>query len=438
MAAAVIVGSGSIAVAQQPATATAAAQAAETKVQQPGAPAPAQPGWLTRQWAYLVGLLSFGSERGRAPSAPAPGAAAPPPAVTVSQPLAREIVEWDEYTGRFDAVDTVEIRARVSGFLTEVLFTDGQMVKKGDPLFAIDPRPFERALATAQAELTAARTKVESTMKDVERGRPLLDRRVISEKTFDDRENLKREAEAAVSVAEAKVLSAELDLSFTKIAAPLSGRISRNLISVGNFVTGSGAGTQTLLTTIVTQDPIQFYFDVSEANSIKYKRLAGNGSTKVGQPGAVIEVALSDDKGFPHTGKLDFTDNRLDAATSTLRLRAILDNRNGLFSPGMFGRARITGSAPYRAVMLPDSAIGTDQASKFVSVVDDNGVVSRKVVTLGPIVQGMRVVRTGLAEQDWVVVNGQLRARPGQKVAPKREPLQLSSADAPANSSATR
>ncbi|MEQ1613846.1 MAG: efflux RND transporter periplasmic adaptor subunit [Hyphomicrobiaceae bacterium] len=417
-----------------------AANAAEKRVAAPvQAAAEPAPGWIVRQWNTVAGWFASGPERGRAPSAGGPGNA-PPPQVTISRPITREVIEWDEYTGRFDAVDTIEVRARVAGFLNEVHFTDGQLVKKGDPLFSIDPRPFERALATANAELEQARTKVESAMKDVARGRPLVDRRVISEKVFDDRENLKREAEAAVNVAEAKVRTAELDLSFTKISAPLGGRIGRNLISVGNYVTGGGGGSasQTLLTTIVSQNPIQFYFDVSENNTIKYKRLATTGTSTVGVPGAAIEIALPDDKGFPHVGKLDFNDNRLDATTGTLRMRAILDNAAGLLSPGMFGRARIAGSAPYNAILLPDDSVGTDQAAKYVTVVAEDGTASRKVVTLGPIIGGMRVVRTGLAQDDWVVIKGQQRARPGQKVAPKREPLQVSNAPADAAPTTTR
>ncbi len=401
------------------------------------APAPDQLGWFARQWAAVAGLISSGPERGRAPVTGAP-AGAPPPVVTISRPVVREIIEWDEYTGRFDAVDTIEVRARVAGFLNGVHFVDGQLVKKGDLLFSIDPRPFERVLDTAKAELEQSRTRVESTLKDVVRGRSLLDRRVISEKLLDDRENVKREAEAAVKVAEARVQTAELDLSFTKITAPLAGRISRSLQSAGNYVTGGGVGNQTLLTTIVTQDPIQFYFDVSENNTIKYKRLATSSGQTPGQPGAPIEIALPDDKGFPHAGKLDFTDNRLDATTGTLRLRAVIGNKSGLFQPGMFGRGRIAGSQPYAAILLPDDAIGTDQAAKFVVVVADDGTVSRKVVTLGPLSGGMRIVRTGLTAEDWVIIKGVQRARPGQKVNPKREPLQVSTAPVEAGAPTTK
>ncbi len=358
--------------------------------------------------------------------------------MTISRPIAREIIEWDEYTGRFDAVDTIEVRARLAGYLDQAHFKDGQMVDRGDLLFTIDPRPFERALDTAKAEVLAATTKVESTTKDVDRGRPLLDRRIMSEKVFDDRANLKREAEAAVKVAEAKVKSAELDLSFTRITAPIAGRIGRNLVSAGNYIVGGGAGTQTLLTTIVSQDPMHFYFDVSENNTIKYKRLAADGSLKLGEAGATVEIAIADDKGFPQAATVDFSDNRLEQTTGTLRLRAMVDNRSGLFSAGMFGRARIAGSAKYLGVMLPDEAIGTDQASKFVSVVADDGAVTRKSVTLGPIVGGMRVVRTGLSPDDWVIIKGLQRVRPGQRVNPKREPLQVSDMTPDSSSSSAR
>jgi RND family efflux transporter MFP subunit len=419
----------------QPAAGTA--QASETKSAAPAVPTatpapavkPDEPGWFARQWLMVSGLFSAGPERGRAPAAGTPGAA-PPPQVTISRPVVREVVEWDEYTGRFDAVDTIEVRARVAGFLNGVHFTDGQMVKKGDLLFTIDPRPFERALDTAKAELQQAKTKVESAAKDVVRGRPLLDRKIISEKVFDDRDNAKREAEAAVNVAEAKVQAAELDLSFTKISAPLTGRIGRNLLSVGNYIIGGGSNTQTLLTTIVTQDPIQFYFDVSENNTLKYKRLAATGALAPGLPGATIEIALPDDKGFPHIGKLDFSDNRLDATTGTLRVRAIVDNKVGLFSAGMFGRGRIGGAAPYQGILLPDDAIGTDQASKFVVVVAEDGTAARRVVALGPLVNGLRVIKSGIGADDWVIIKGLQRARPGQKVTPKREPLQVSTGPA--------
>jgi RND family efflux transporter MFP subunit len=359
----------------------------------------------------------------------------PPPAVTVSQPIVREIAEWDEYTGRFDAVETVDVRARVSGYLTDVHFKDGQDVTQGDLLFVIDPRPFERAVAMTRAELDQAEVRVKNASLDVERGRPLVGRGAISQKVFDDRENLLRDAQAATKVAEAKLRAAELDLAFTRITAPVSGRASRALVDVGNYVSGGGTGssTATSLTTIVSQDPIHIYFDVSENDAIKYRRLAQQGETGAGGLQAPVQVALPDEEGFPHEGRIDFLDNRLDAGTGTLRMRAVLDNKAGLFSPGMFARVRLRGSGLYAATMLPDEAIGTDQTSRFVYVVGEDAMPQRRSVKLGPLVDGLRVVRGGIVPTDWVVVSGQTRVRPGLAVAPKREPIKLSRTEPAAN-----
>jgi RND family efflux transporter MFP subunit len=377
--------------------------------------------------AAVLAALSAGCDQGQpqAKQSKAP----PPPTVSVSQPVQREIVEWDEYTGRFDATQTVEIRARVSGYLNEVRFKDGQEVKQGDVLFAIDPRPFERALEQSRAELFAATTKVENANLDVTRGQPLLERKFISDKTFDDRMALLRDAQAAVKVAEAKVKSAELDLSFATIAAPISGRIGRTLVTAGNWVSAGSASGATLLTTIVSQDPIYIYFDVSENNYIKYKRLAERGlRAGAADVGAAVEVALPDERGFPHKGQVDFLDNRLDQGTGTLRARAVLANKAGLFSPGQFGRVRVTGTPSYAGLLLPDEAIGTDQTNKYVYVVGGDGRVDRRGVKLGPLVDGLRVVGEGLAATDWVVTRGLQRVRPGIKVEPKRVALTVSEA----------
>jgi RND family efflux transporter MFP subunit len=361
----------------------------------------------------------------------------PPPGVVVSKPIQREIVEWDEYTGRFDAVETVEVRARVSGYLDEIHYKDGQTVKQGELLYVIDRRPFERALDQARAELLAATTKVDNANLDVERGKPLVERRVMSEKSFDDRANLLREAQAAVKVAEAKVKTAELDLSFTRMTSPIAGRISRTMVNVGNWVSAGGTANVTLLTTIVSQDPIHIYFDVSENNYIKYKRLAERGSgSGAADVGALVEVALPDERGFPHKARLDFLDNRLDQGTGTLRARAVLANKAGLFSPGLFARVRVTGSPRYNAILLPDEAIGTDQTNKFVYAVGEDGTVVRKAIVPGSLQFGLRVVREGLTGDEWVVTRGLQRARPGQKVTPKRETITVS--EAPMATGATK
>jgi multidrug efflux system membrane fusion protein len=370
--------------------------------------------------AAVAAALAAGCDQ--APSQASAQKAAPPlPAVSVARPVEREIVEWDEYTGRFDAKETVEIRARISGYLNEVKFKDGQQVGQGDLLFAIDPRPFERALDQAKAELFAATTKVENANLDIVRGRPLMERKIISDKTFDDRMALVKDAQAAVKVAEAKVKSAELDLSFATIAAPISGRTGRTLVTAGNWVSAGSVSGATLLTTIVSQDPIYIYFDVNENNYIKYKRLAERGvAAGAADVGAPVEVALSDERGFPHKGKLDFLDNRLDQGTGTLRARAVVPNKAGLFSPGLFARVRVTGTSSYAALLVPDEAIGTDQTNKYVLVVLDDGMVERRNINLGPMVDGLRVVREGIAASEWVITRGLQRARPGSKVKPRR------------------
>jgi multidrug efflux system membrane fusion protein len=400
--------------------------------------------WGCRAGGLVAGLMlalsAAGCDQDSQTGAQAQKAGAPPlPVVSVSQPAQRQIVEWDEYTGRFDAVETVEVRARVSGYVTELHFKDGQQVNAGDLLYQIDPRPFERTLEQAQAELLLAKTRVENANLDVVRGRPLLERRVMSEKAFDDRENLMREAQAAVKVAEAKVKTAELELAFARITSPIAGRISRSVVTVGNWVSAGGSSNATLLTTIVSQDPIHIYFDVSENNYIKYKRLAERGEgAGAADLGAAVEVALPDERGYPHTARLDFLDNRLDQGTGTLRARGVIANKAGLFSPGMFARVRVTGSAPYTAVLLPDAAIGSDQATKFVYAVGEDGTVARRNVKPGPLVEGLRVVREGVTADDWVITRGLQRARPGLKVAPKRVALEVTEAPVPGGTSKAR
>ena len=395
----------------------------------PGATATVQ-GWIAQIKSDSSGSLkpatTIGGSGPTAPgaSAAAKGGAAPTPTVSVSKPLVRPVTEWDEYTGRFDATESVEIRTRVSGFLVDIHFKDGQQVKKGDLLYTLDARPFERALDQARAELTQATTKVESTTLDVERGRPLVDRKVMSEKVFDDRANAMREAQSAVKTSEAKVKTAELDVSSTKITAPFTGRISRSNIPVGAWISAGAVANSTLLTTVVTEDPIHIYFDVNENNWIRYRRLAEQGKEAgAGRVGAKVELALPDEKGFPTRGTVDFVDNRLDLATGTMRSRALVENKTGLYSAGMFARVRVQGSEPYNAIMIPDEAVGTDQTNKFALVVAEDGMVSRKILTLGPVIDGLRVVRVGLTADDVVVVKGLQRARSGSKVAVKEEPI---------------
>lgn len=400
------------------------------QAQAPGAAdEPSVLSWLQRQieWArqFLAGdpgPTGKGLLKGSGKNAPAP-------VVTASLPHTRDVVEWDEYTGRIEAIETVDVRARVPGYLQQVHFKDGQLVAEGDLLYTIDPRPFERVLDTARAELQQARVKVQNAERDVKRGRPLVEKQYLSERVFEERENLLRDSQAAVAVAEARVKSAELELSFTRITAPIAGRISRTLLTAGNYVAGGVSENSAVLTTIVRQDPVYVYFDIGEYNALKYRRFQQNGkSAGTAASGATVYVGLPDEEDYPHQGRLDFSDNRLDRGTGTLRARGVLDNKSGLFQPGMFARIRIAGSPSYKAVMIPDEAIGSDQASRFVYVVDESGTAHRRWIELGPAIDGLRVVRSGVSADDWVIVKGIQRARDQEKVAVRREPLQMSSA----------
>jgi membrane fusion protein, multidrug efflux system len=384
---------------------------------------------MVRVFALLAAGLAMSYAQAEAQQQAAP----PPPPVTVAQPVERKVAEWDEFTGRFQAVDMVEVRARVSGYLTEIHFIDGQMVKTGDLLFVIDPRPFERIAERLRAELAAAKARFEFAQKDLERARPLAKNETISEQVFQQRQRELAETEATVKASEAALGAAELNVEFTRVTAPLAGRISRKLVSIGNYVTGASEGA-TLLTTIVSQDPIQFYFDISEADYLKYLRLgkAGTGASYRENPTPVV-LGLMDEKGFPHPGALDFVENRIDAATGSLRGRAVFKNPGNLFTPGLFARIRLAGSGEYQAMLLPDGAIATDQTNRFVYTVGEDGAVAYKPVTLGPIIDGLRVIRSGVTASDWVIVNGIQRARPGGKVTPQRSTI-----DAQAQAAALR
>jgi RND family efflux transporter MFP subunit len=362
--------------------------------------------------SVILALLAqaCSEQAAQAPASP------PPPAVTVANPLEKNVVEWDEYTGRFEAVDTVEVRARISGVLDDVKFKDGAIVNQGDLLFVIDPRPFERVLDRDRAALQGAKVQQEFAEKDLERAKPLIANNTISAQLFDQRTQAVRAAQANVLAAEASVRSAELDVEFTQIHAPVSGRIGRKLVSEGNYITG-GSGSGTLLTTIVSIDPIYFYFDVSEADFLKYKRLDEQGlrpsSRNTPNP---VQLALQGDPSFTYKGKMNFVDNRIDPNTGSLRGRAVFENPHQLFQPGLFGRIRLIGSGEYKAILLPDMAVATDQSNRFVFVVTDDGTVSTKAAVLGPIIDGLRVIRSGVAASDWVIVDGMQRARTGIKV----------------------
>jgi RND family efflux transporter MFP subunit len=347
----------------------------------------------------------------------------PPPTVTVANPVARTVIDQDEYVGRFVAVNSVEIRARLSGYLAEIHFQDGQMVKKGDLLFTIDRRPFEIALEQMRANLAQARANLAFTAADLERARPLLQNKTITEQAFDQRVQAKNVAEASVAAQEAMVNSAELDLNeYSELRSPIDGRIGDRRVAVGNLVTGGSGASTTLLATIMSVDPIRFEFTFDEASYLRYVRFASSSNEVASAHGNVpIAIKLIDEKDFAHAGKIDFVDNVIDRSSGTIRGRAVLPNPDGLFTPGMFGRIRVPGSPPYTALLVPDEAIGTEQVRKFVLVVDDAGIVHQKYVTLGQLDDGLRVIKDGLAAGDRVIVNGLMRARPGMKVTPEGE-----------------
>jgi RND family efflux transporter MFP subunit len=344
------------------------------------------------------------------------GAAQALPTVTVANPVQRTVIDQDEYVGRFVALSSVDIRSRLSGYLSEIHFTDGQMVKQGDLLFTIDRRPFEIALEQMRANLAQARANLAFAKADLERGQSLLQNKTITEQTYDQRTMAKNVAEASVAAQEAMVHSAELDLDqYSKLRAPIDGKIGDRRVSVGNLVTGGTGGNTTLLATIVSVDPIRFEFTFDEASYLRYQRFAGKEGGGV-DGGVQVSLKLLDEKDFQHTGKIDFVDNVINQSSGTIRGRAVFQNPNGIFTPGMFGRIRVPGSPPYVALLIPDDAIASEQARKYVLVVDDTGVVRLKYVTLGQLDDGLRVIKDGLVAGDRVIVNGLMHARPGIKV----------------------
>jgi len=355
-----------------------------------------------------AGLASWLS-RGDAP----PLAAAAGPAVTVAAPLVRSVTDWAEFTGQFLAVDRVEVRARVGGTLTEIRFTDGQMVDKGDALFVIDPRPYEIALAQARARLDQAAGTKDLAARQLARAGELRRSDFVSASVLDQRTEESRGANATVTAAVAAVRDAELNLQFTRITAPVAGRISARQVSIGNLITAGATVSQpTLLTTIVSLDPIHFVFDLAEADFLAQARRRPR-EALLGQP---VQIRLIDETGWPHAGSIDFVDNQFDRASGTIRVRARLANPDHLLVPGGFGRVRIALSEPHDALLVPESAIVVDQTRRLVMTVKD-GVVQPRLVTLGPVQDGgLRVIATGLAPEDQVVINGLMRARPGARV----------------------
>lgn len=351
--------------------------------------------------------------------------AAPPaakPVVFVTPAVAKEIVEWDEYTGRLAAIDRVEVRARVSGVLESTHFKDGQFVKKDDLLFVIDPRPYAARFDRAAADLKQADAKLKLAQLNDQRTVKLARDKVIAQEEIDSRRNELLQAQAAFQAAKADYDDAQLNLSFTEVRAPISGRISRDFVTQGNLITGGDSGSATLLTTIVSLDPIYCYFEADERAYLKYQRLAREGKRPSSRDAAnPVELQLADeDLGtFLHRGHMDFVENALDEQTATIQGRAVFPNADFQLTPGMFARVRLAGSPKYEAVLIPDQAVVTDQSNKFVNVVKADGTVDYRRVTLGPIAEGLRIVRDGVKPGEKLITRGLQRIRPGVQVDAK-------------------
>lgn len=348
------------------------------------------------------------------------------PPVDVAKPLASPVVDYDIYTGRFEAVDRVELRARVAGYLDSVGFHDGDTVSQGQTLFTIDRRPFEALVSRAQAALAAAQASRQLAWLELERAETLAERDVGTVQDVDRGRATVAGAEAQVAIAEAELRSARLDLQYTEIRAPFKGRISDRKVDPGNLVGAGGPSQAPLLAVLVSTDPIYFVFTTSEADYLRYARLDRDGSRPSSRTTETpVSVRLMDEDSFLHEGFMEFVNNELDPNSGTITGRALIGNPDGLIVPGTFGRVRILGSGEYQAMLIPDVAVLSDQARKVVLVVDDAGQVSQRQVTLGSLYRGLRVVKQGLEPTDWVIVAGVQRARPGQTVTPNEVTLEM-------------
>lgn len=363
-------------------------------------------------------------------------AAPPAPQVSVAKPVQKAVTDHDEYVGRFVALDYVEVRARVSGYLDKIHFKDGQLVKEGDDLFTIDRRPFKATVEQAKAAVEQAKANLAFAESDLKRGESLRTGTTITQQALDQRLQASRVAAAAVTSQEAALSQAELDLSFTELKAPVSGRIGDRRVSVGNLVSGGSSGTTTLLATIASIDPIRFEFTMDEASYLRYLRMADKAASSKADRGMTLPVRLKliDEDNYTHEGKIDFVDNAIDRSSGTIRGRALFANADGKLTPGMFGRIQIATSAPVAQLLVPDAAIATEQVRKFVYVLNAENVATPKYVTLGPVVDGLRVVK-GIDAHDKVIVNGLMRVRPGAKVTPQDVAVDVGGTGAPSTAS---
>ncbi|GJM04278.1 MAG: MexE family multidrug efflux RND transporter periplasmic adaptor subunit [marine bacterium B5-7] len=386
---------------------------------------------LSKQFRYQIHLsfafvlMMLAACEKNAPES-GPAAAPPPPQVTVALPLVKDVTDWDEFTGRLYAIESVEVRPRVSGYLQSVNFEEGSLVEAGDLLYVIDPRPYQAILDQSKAELSRSKAALELAENDLARAEKLYKSRAISEEELDSRGSQKRAAMASLESTMAAINAAKLNVEFTHIKAPISGRISRTLVTKGNLVTG-GDFDSSLLTTIVSLDPIYVYFTADEQAVLHYTRMDMAGTRKSSRmtPNPVL-LRLADEEEYLHQGKMDFVDNQIDRATGTMRGRAIVDNPEYLLIPGMFADVKLLGEGPYEALLIPDSAISVDQTIRFVYVLGENNTVERRQIKPGKLKDGLRVIRSGLNKEDRVIINGIQRVRAGVQVSPETSTIAVS------------
>lgn len=367
------------------------------------------------------------------PAAGAAPAAPPPPPVSVAAVIERDVKEYDEFSGRLEAAQQVAVRPRVSGYIKSINFREGAEVSRGDILVVIDPRPYEADLKRAQAELASARSRAELAGLRLKRAEELMRDKFVSKDNLQERQSEQREAGAQIRAAQAAVETARLNVEFSTVRAPIAGRVGKAEVTLGNLV-NSGPPEGTLLTTIVALDPIYAYFDGDEQIYLKYVALARAGerasSREVRNP---IFMGLANETGFPHEGQMDFVDNQLDPKTGTIRARAVFSNKERLFTPGLFARLKLVGSGTYKALLINDRTVGTDQNQKFVLAVGANNTVEYRPVKLGPMVDGLRVVKEGLKPGELIVMaNVMARVRPGMPISPQKVPMEGEPAKVPA------
>ena len=349
----------------------------------------------------------------------------PPPTVTVARPISTETIDWNEFTGRLEATNVVNVRARVSGYLESIHFKEGNIVKQGDLLFVIDPRPYTAELERAQGQLATAEATQKLAGIELDRARTLLKQQAYSQETYDQRVAAELQAQGNVDAAKATVTSAQLNLEFTQIKAPINGRIGRVNVTQGNLIDG-GSSQSTLLTTIMSLDPIYCYFTVDERAHLRWVRMLQEGKIPRGVK-FPIWFGLADETGFPHHGSIDFVDNQLDPNTATLNIRALVPNPDLTFMPGLFVRVRVPASAIFRVLLVPDEIIESDQAQKIVYVINGEHIVAARNIKIGSLVQGFRIIKEGLSPEDNVIINGIQRVRPGQRVDPQESKIELKS-----------